>query len=132
MALIAAYIGTAVTAAALDVFWIGFFMKGTYEKGIGHLLASHFSVLPAVLFYFLYAAGILLFVILPSEGKSLGWIVGMGALFGLVSYGVYDLTNLATLRDWPWSIAIMDMLWGAVLTATASGVGFSILRLLVR
>lgn len=128
MALFFSYITVVITCAALDFFWIGFAMKGAYDRGLGHLLAPSFNLLGALAFYLLYAAGILVFIVLPAEGKTVANLVVRAAFFGLVCYGVYDLTNLATLRNWPLSITIMDMVWGAVLTTVASAAGFLVLR----
>ncbi|MBY0294127.1 DUF2177 family protein [Patescibacteria group bacterium] len=128
LSLLMTYVSVVLSTALLDFFWIGFLMKGTYEKGLGNLLAPSFNLLGAGLFYLLYAIGIMLFVVMPSEGKSLVRVLVLGIVFGFIAYGVYDLTNLATLRNWPWSITIMDMVWGAILTAVASGVGFLVFR----
>ena len=76
----------------------------------------------AAVFYLLFTLGIVIFVI-PLGGGSLTRVIMYGALFGLVAYGTYDLTNQAVIRDWPVVMTVTDMIWGAVLTAVAAAVG---------
>ena len=78
----------------------------------------------AALFYALYVVGVVVLVVRP--GESLGWTAwecaGMGALLGAVAYGTYDLTNRATLRGFPWALAVVDLAWGTALTAAVAGI----------
>lgn len=127
MTIAAVYLGVAVTVAALDVMWLGFLMKGFYATRLSHLLAPSFSVYAAVAFYLVYAAGVLYFAVLPS-GESLLRAAMLGAGLGLFAYATYDLTNMATLRDWPVSVTLVDILWGGVLTAAAASVGVYLLK----
>lgn len=83
---------------------------------------------PAVVFYFLYTASILFFVVYPTIGKPLTTTLYTGALFGFAVYAVYNLTNMAALRAWPLTLGITDMLWGAFLTALVSGVAALVLK----
>jgi len=114
---------------AVDMVWLGLVAKKLYARQIGHLMSAKVQWAPALLFYFLFIAGILVFVVLPALSKgSPGRALLFGALFGLISYATYDLTNLATLRDWPLLIVVVDLGWGMVLTAAVSGASFWIAR----
>jgi uncharacterized membrane protein len=115
-----------VTSVVLDGLWLGVVMKTFYRDGLAPVarLAPDGSLAPvwaaALPVYFLLVAGNAVFV-LPRAGTS-GWpvVAAWGALFGFLTYGVYDLTNLSTLRAYPLSLAIVDMAWGAVATAIVS------------
>jgi uncharacterized membrane protein len=115
-----------VAAMALDGLWLGLVMKQFYREGLGPIarLGADGSLAPiwaaALPVYLLLVAGNALFV-LPRVGSA-GWPVaaGWGALFGLLIYGVYDLTNLATLRSYSVTLAAVDITWGAVATALVS------------
>ncbi|MEK9970411.1 MAG: DUF2177 family protein [Ferrovibrio sp.] len=120
-----AAIATLGTLAVLDAVWLGTATKLFYRPKLGALL-NEMPVWPAaILFYLLYAAGVILFVLRPAlnDGASPFNAALWGAFFGLVAYGTYDLTNHATLRGWPLSVTVVDMAWGALLTAIASGIG---------
>jgi uncharacterized membrane protein len=110
---------------AIDMVWLGLIAKPFYAKHLGHLMAAKVRWTPALLFYLLYIAGILFFAVLPALDKgSLGRAVLSGALLGLLAYATYDLTNLATLRDWPLLVTIIDLVWGMVLTGCVSAAGY--------
>ncbi|MAZ39786.1 MAG: hypothetical protein CMF49_06660 [Legionellales bacterium] len=107
-----------------DAIWLGFIAKNFYFNSIGHLMRiSNGSLSPnwlgALSVYVLLIVGLLTFV-LPKAQESLFLAFGYGALFGLVTYGVYDFTNLAVLASWPWKISLLDTLWGSVLCGTTS------------
>lgn len=124
---LAAYGTTLVVFLIIDGVWLGVVARGFYVQQIGDLLrpAPNFGV--AGLFYALYVAGILVFVLFPALHHGT-WLTAalFGALFGLVAYATYDLTNLATLQGWPVVMSVVDMVWGAVLTASVSVVSFLI------
>lgn len=121
---LAAYAGTALVMVALDMLWLGVVAKPLYQQGIGHLMAERPDVGVAVLFYLLYALGVVIFAVSPQQGGS-GWAttLALGALFGFFAYATYDLTNLATLRDWPWRLSLIDIAWGTVVSAAAAAGG---------
>ncbi len=121
---IAAYAGTAIVMVALDMLWLGVIAKPLYQSGIGHLMAETPKIGIAVAFYLLYALGVVIFAVAPQHGGS-GWgtTLLMGALFGFFAYATYDLTNLATLRDWPWRLSLIDMAWGTVVSAASAAGG---------
>lgn len=120
---VAAYAGTAVVMVALDMLWLGVIAKPMYQQGIGHLMADKPNIGVAVLFYLLYAVGVVIFAVSPQHnGASWGSTLVMAALFGFFAYATYDLTNLATLRNWPLSLSLIDIAWGTVVsTAAAAG-----------
>lgn len=111
----------------LDAAWLGLAARTFYRKHLGHLMADGFRWPAAVLFYILYPAGLLRFVILPMAGAgSAGQVALNGGLFGLVAYSTYELTNLATLRRWPVLVTVVDILWGMTLSSAVSIVGWRI------
>jgi uncharacterized membrane protein len=116
------YAASLVAVAALDFLWLGVIARGWYQGGIGHLMADKPNLVAAAAFYLLYPVGLLIFAVLPSGGDW-GRAMLMGALFGLFAYGTYDLTNLAILRDWPLGITVLDIGWGAVVSAVGAGAG---------
>ena len=97
----------------IDLVWLGLVARDFYRKRIGHLMEINWPA--ALLFYAVFLVGLSYFAIYP--GVSLAWYeaFGIGALFGFFTYATYDLTNLATLRDWPVSLVVVDMLWGTML-----------------
>lgn len=125
MQILKAVAATATTMLALDLLWLGVIAKDFYARHMGTLLRPDVKWVPALLFYALYLAAIIVFVVLPAaERKSLGWALGMGAFFGLAAYATYDLTSLALIRDFPLRVVLVDLAWGTALTAVVSGAGY--------
>ena len=121
------YLATLVTFLVIDMIWLGLIARGFYAKHIGFLLSAKPIWSAAILFYLLFVAGVLVFVVLPGlNANSARRVLLLGAFFGLVTYGTYDLTNLALVKDWPWIVTAVDMCWGAILAAIVSYVGFVI------
>jgi uncharacterized membrane protein len=114
---------------AMDFIWLGFIAKDFYRAQIGFLMNSEINWAAAVAFYLLFVVGLVLFVIAPALEKS-SWIHSLvfGALFGLITYATYDLSNLATLKDWPILVTIVDLAWGATLAASVSTATYFIAR----
>lgn len=111
-----------VVLMALDVVWLTTMAPLLYQPTIGHLLAPEPDLAAAALFYAVYLVGVLVFAVRPLTLDASAWAAaGRGALFGFVAYATYDLTNQATLQNWPWRVTAIDLLWGTFLTATASG-----------
>ena len=128
-----AYLSTLVTFAIVDFVWLGFVAKDLYAKGIGHLMADSPNWTAAVLFYLLFIVGLLYFAVVPAlHAGSWRRATLNAALFGFFAYATYDLTNLATLKGWPVSIVLADLVWGTFVSAVASTAGFFITRALVR
>ena len=121
---VAAYAGTATVMVALDMLWLSVIAKPMYQQGIGHLMAEKPIVGIAVLFYLLYALGVVVFAVSPQHNGAT-WTVtlAMGALLGFFAYATYDLTNLATLRDWPLRLSLIDIGWGTVVSAASAAGG---------
>ncbi|MEI6751426.1 MAG: DUF2177 family protein [Candidatus Saccharibacteria bacterium] len=119
------------TLVLIDGFWLGLIAPNFYKKHIGHLMATNPTWAAAGLFYVVFIAGLLYFVVRPlGVDASLLKIFLSGALFGLATYATYDLTNQATLKDWPIIVTIVDLAWGTFLTASVSTVSVVVLRFL--
>ena len=128
--IIISYLLTAVVFFAIDIVWLGFIAKNLYRKYLGSFLSDHVNWAAAIIFYLIYIIGISVFAIYPSVNKdSVLNAILLGALFGAIAYATYDLTNLATLKNWPLPIVFIDIAWGAVLTALVSVAGFYIVKM---
>lgn len=109
----------------IDFVWLGFIAKKLYQTEMGSILLDKPNMLPAILFYIIYVVGVVVFVINPAiEKGSLAYAAGYGALFGLVAYATYDLTSLSVLKGFSTKIVVIDLLWGAVLTAAVASVTY--------
>jgi len=120
---LAVYLLTLLTFLAIDAVWLGLIAKDMYRRELGHLLAPNVRWGAALAFYIIYIAGLLVLVVLPHRGSPLIRVAGLGALFGLVAYATYDLTNLATLTRWPLSVTLADLAWGAFVTGITAAAG---------
>lgn len=111
----------------IDMIWLALVAKGFYAKQIGFLMKPDINWAAAIIFYLLFIVGLVQFVITPALEKH-SWMQALlfGALFGLITYATYDLTNLATLKDWPILVTIVDLIWGAVLAAAVSSITYFI------
>lgn len=117
------YLVTIPVFFAIDMVWLGLISRGFYKEHLGYIMADSVRWPAAVVFYLLYIAGIVLFAVMPAvEKQSLFRAVLLGAALGLVAYATYDLTNYATIRDWPLIVVIVDLIWGTVLTAGVSAI----------
>ena len=118
---------------ALDLVWLGVIAKNFYRTQVGFLMRSDVNWVAAILFYLLFTAGLVQFVIAPAL-KTGSWTNALllGAFFGLVAYATYDLTNLATLKDWPLLVTVIDLVWGAIIAATVSTCTYFIANKLAR
>ncbi len=111
----------------VDMIWLGVVAKTFYAKHIGFLMKSDVNWSAALIFYLLFILGLVLFVLAPAlQQQSWLYALAMGALFGLITYATYDLTNLATLKDWPLIVTVVDLLWGTTLAAIVSVISFLI------
>jgi uncharacterized membrane protein len=121
------YLITLLAFLGIDMIWLNGIAKTFYAKQLGFLMAKNPNLLAALLFYLIFAAGLVVFVIQPALDKKL-WTQALfaGAFFGLVTYATYDLTNLATVKNWPVIITVVDLLWGTTLTALTSILTFFI------
>lgn len=123
------YFVALVVFFAIDMVWLGLIAKNLYSKYIGFLMADKVNWIAALIFYFLFIVGLVVFVINPGlASNSLIKTAGLGALFGLITYATYDLTNLATIKNWPLNITIIDLIWGTTLSTLVSLISFFILK----
>jgi uncharacterized membrane protein len=123
------YLLTTVVFFAIDLVWLGLIAKNLYRKYLGDLLSDKVNWGAALLFYLLFIVGIFLFVIIPAiEKQSAIRALLLGAIFGLITYATYDLTNYATLKGFPLNVVIIDLIWGTILTATVSLAGYYITK----
>jgi uncharacterized membrane protein len=121
------YLGTAVAFCALDFAWLSVMAPRFYRDQVGSLLRATPQWQSGLAFYLLYVIGLVVFCVLPARRiQDAGWTraATLGALFGLVAYGTYDLSNLATLNGWTVPLTLVDMTWGALASAIASTCGY--------
>jgi len=121
------YFSTLLVFFAVDMIWLGLVARTFYKKHLGFLMAPEVNWYAALIFYFLFILGVLVFVVIPGiRDNDLTMTLIKAALFGLITYATYDLTNLATVKNWPLLITIIDLIWGMVLTTIVSLAGFFI------
>jgi uncharacterized membrane protein len=129
MQLIIAYGASAVVFFGLDLLWLGVIARGFYARQMGDLLREQPSLGVAGLLYVVSVGGIVLLAVLPAlQSQSWRTALLLGVALGVVAYGTYDFTNLATLRRWPLALALVDLAWGSVLTGLAATAGYLAVR----
>lgn len=133
MQFLKAYLAALLVFLALDAVWLGVIASDFYAETLGYLMRENVNFVAAGIFYVFFVAGVVHFVSLPA-GRRGGWHWAAlnGAFFGLLTYGTYDLTNYATVRDWPFIVVVVDMAWGAFVTATVATCGYIAARLEAR
>jgi uncharacterized membrane protein len=127
MKFVVAYIAAVTFFFLVDLIWLGFVAKDFYRSSIGHLMADGFNIPAAVVFYLIYTAGLFFFAVNPALAAG-DWqkAAFLGAAFGFFAYATYDLTNMATLKDWPLAITLADMAWGTLLSSAVATVGYAV------
>lgn len=121
------YFATLVVFFAVDMIWLGLIARAFYKNHLGFLMAPEVNWYAAIIFYLIFIAGILVFVVVPGiRENDLTTTLLKAAFFGLITYATYDLTNLATVKNWPLLITVVDLVWGMVLTSVVSLSGFFI------
>jgi len=119
------YLVSLAAFLAIDMLWLGLVARSFYQQQLGFIMAPSVNWLAAIIFYLLFILGILFFVLVPGlESGSLKAALLRAALFGLITYATYDLTNLATLKDWPVLLSVVDLIWGTFLSVSVSAIGF--------
>lgn len=119
------YCCTLLCFFAIDMVWLILVARKFYQKHLGFLLNDNPNWMAAFVFYLLFVFGLMVFVIVPSlDATSTKKVLILGCLYGLITYATYDLTNLATVKDWPWIVTVVDMVWGGVLATSVSYLGF--------
>lgn len=127
-----AYIVISLAFLGIDAIWLTITADRFYRPNLSKVLADRVSLAPAAIFYLLYVAGIVIFAITPAF-KTGSWVTAAvyGGLFGLFAYATYDLSNQATLKEWPMLVTIVDLCWGTALTATVATIGFVVTERIV-
>jgi uncharacterized membrane protein len=124
-----AYVATAIVFFGLDLLWLGMIAKSFYRDQLGDLLSDRPDLAVSGVFYVVYVGGIVLFVIQPAlQSQSWATALILGILLGMMAYGTYDMTNLATLRGWPVAMSVVDLAWGSMLTGLSATVGYLTVR----
>jgi uncharacterized membrane protein len=127
------YFATLVIFAAIDAVWLGLVSASMYRQTLGDILLDKFRIGPAVVFYLLNIAGLMVFAV-PAQPTPRSWqhAVVFGALYGVFTYATYDLTNYATLRAWTLRLTLTDIAWGAFVSATATALGVTCADLILK
>lgn len=129
MGVIKTYFIALVVFFLIDIFWLVIVAKNVYQQELGYIMSDRPNWIAAVLFYLIFITGIVFFVINPSlEKGSWTYALLVGMFFGFITYSTYDLTNLATVKDWPLKITIIDLIWGTSLGGLVSTITFFILK----
>jgi uncharacterized membrane protein len=120
-----AYTATLIAFVVIDFVWLSIMADRLYRPALGDMLAPSFRLAPAVIFYLIYAAGLTFLAVRTGVmSGSIATAVIHGAVVGFMAYATYDLTNQSTLKNWSTTLTVADLIWGTVLSAAASGVGF--------
>ncbi len=122
MEIVKATVAVALVLGVLDGIWLGFVVRDWIVKQFGGRLRDPVYWPPAIAFYVIYSVGLGFFAVAPAMAAGGDWTMalGLGAFIGLIAYGTYDLTNWATMKDWPKAFAIVDLIWGPVVSAASS------------
>ncbi len=119
-----AYLATAAALLVLDALWLGIIAQPLYQRSIGHLMAEQPRWAAAAVFYGVYPLGLMRFALLPHrQDSAMGPTLSAAGLFGFFAYATYDLSNLATLRDWPVGVSLIDIAWGSVVSTASAAAG---------
>lgn len=123
------YLITLIVFLGIDLIWLGLIAKNLYSQQLGFIMKENVNWIAAVIFYLIFIVGIVFFVVNPAIIKD-NWKYALfaGMLFGFITYATYDLTNLATLKNWPLKITIIDLIWGTTLGGLTSVLSFFIYR----
>ena len=116
---------TTVIFFAIDMVWLGFIAKNFYREKLGFILSTNVNWYAAATFYLIYIGGILYFAVLPAM-RDESWQTALlqGAVLGFLCYATYDLTNLATIKSWPLTVVLVDIVWGIVLTGSCALISY--------
>lgn len=119
------YIAGLIAFLVIDFIWLKYIALSFYREQIGHLMLDKPNLGVALLFYLVYVLGVVILAVNPALEKG-QWITAAlyGGLLGFVAYGTYDITNLATLKTWPSIVAVVDMIWGTILTASVATIAY--------
>ncbi|MCX6285148.1 MAG: DUF2177 family protein [Bacteroidetes bacterium] len=119
------YFASLAVFFAVDMVWLVLVARSFYKKYLGYIMSPTINWVPAIIFYLLFIVGLLVFVVIPGvKENSLQNTILRAVLFGLITYATYDLTNLATINQWPLAVTLVDLVWGMVLSTVVSVAGF--------
>lgn len=123
------FVITFIVFMTIDLIWLGVVAKNLYNKYLGYIMTKNINWMAAIIFYIIFVIGMLLFVIQPALAKdSVQYLILYGMAYGFVTYATYDLTNLATLKDWPLEITIIDLIWGTTLSTLTTYFSYLIIN----
>lgn len=129
MLYIKSFLVTFAVFMVIDLIWLGIVAKNLYAKYLGFIMTDQINWVAAIVFYVIFIVGMLFFVIHPAlEKESIQYAFLVGALYGFITYATYDLTNLATLKDWPIAITAIDLVWGTTLSMLTAGISTAIIQ----
>ena len=121
------YLATFGVFFVIDLVWLMLMNSRFYKKALSGLMAEKVKWLPAILFYLLFVFAVQVLIVMPAVGNDTWFtVLWRGGLMGMVCYGTYNFTNLASIRDWPLKVSVVDIIWGTCLTAAVATVGFFI------
>jgi uncharacterized membrane protein len=128
---IIAYVSSLVSTLVIDSIWLALTTKRFYSIHLGHLMSGTPKLLPAIIFYLIYALGLTVLIVMPAVRNQSEFIkmFVLGLLFGLVVYGAYDFTNQATLKNWPTIVTLVDIFWGSFITGVVTMISLYFTRL---
>ena len=127
---VVSYFAAGAAMLVVDAIWLSAMGKLLYRPILGDILLDNFRLAPAMVFYLLYVGAIVVFAVAPAAAADRASTALLyGAMLGLVAYGTYDLTNHATLKAWTTTLTVVDMSWGATLTALSAVIGFLAARI---
>ncbi|MEM7215224.1 MAG: DUF2177 family protein [Pseudomonadota bacterium] len=122
---VTSYIAGLIAFLVIDFIWLKYIALSFYRSKIGHLMTDTPNLAIAGLFYLVYVVGVVVLAVNPALEKQQWMIAALyGGLLGFVAYGTYDITNLATLKGWPPIVAVVDIVWGTVLTASVATISY--------
>jgi uncharacterized membrane protein len=125
MIFLSGYVASLFAFVAADMIWLRIMLERVYRPAIGGVLAASVNLPAAIAFYLIFPAGLTIFAVLPAvKDQSPGQAALFGGLFGFFAYATYDLTNQATVRDWPTQLTVIDVAWGSALAAFAATIGY--------
>jgi uncharacterized membrane protein len=123
------YLVTIPIFFAIDIIWLGVVARGFYRRQLDFILSPQVNWTAAICFYLIYIAGIIIFAVRPALSSG-SWrqAAALGALFGFFTYATYDLTNMATIKEWPLIIVVVDIIWGVCLCTLVASISFAASR----
>ena len=126
------YLLTVPIFFAIDIVWLGIVARGFYRRQLDFILSPQVNWVAAVCFYLIYIAGIIFFAVRPALSSG-SWrqAAALGALFGFFTYATYDLTNMATIKEWPLIMVVVDIIWGVCLCSLVASISFAASRWLI-